>query len=132
MTHRNLAKRALAARKYSFSPFSKFRVGAALLTRQGEVYTGCNIESSSYGLTMCAERTALFKAISEGKRRFLAMAIATDERGFTPPCGACRQVMYDLAGNIDVILAREGGKMQVMKLLELFPHPFDAENLKRA
>jgi cytidine deaminase len=130
MNYKSLAARALAARRFSYSPFSRFRVGAALLTGDGKVFTGCNIESSSYSLTVCAERTALFKAVSEGKKKFKAIAIASDENGFTPPCGACRQVLYDLAGNIDVVLTKNNGETKVLKLGELLPHAFTKNNLE--
>jgi len=129
MDYIQLARLARLARKNSFSPYSHFRVGAALLTRGGKVYTGSNIESSSYGLTVCAERTALFKAVSEGEKRFVAIAVASDEEDFTPPCGACRQVIMDLAGNIDVVMAGKRGNVRVMSMSELFPHPFGASNL---
>ena len=105
MDHKTLVSRARAAKRFSHSPYSRFRVGAAVLTSSGKVYTGCNIENSSYGLTVCAERTALFKAVSEGETSFEAIAIASDEKDATPPCGACRQVIMDLAGDIDVILS---------------------------
>jgi cytidine deaminase len=129
MNYRTLVKRALAARFHSHSPFSRFKVGAAVLTSDGKIYTGCNIESSSYGLTICAERTAIFKAVSEGKKKFSALAVATDHKTITPPCGACRQVIVDLAGNIDVIMATSDGTFTVMKMSELLPHPFTAHNL---
>ncbi len=129
MTYKTLAKRALAARKFSYSPFSHFRVGAAVLTSTGKVFTGCNIENSSYGLTMCAERTALFKGVSEGHKKFKAIAIASDKKDLTPPCGACRQVIIDLAGNIDIILANKHGMMKVFTMKELLPHAFTKKNL---
>jgi cytidine deaminase len=131
ITYKTLLKQAQKAQKHSHSPYSRFRVGAALLARSGRVYGGCNIENSSYGLTMCAERTALFKAISEGEREFLAIALATDEKGFTSPCGACRQVIMDLAGDIDVIMSNGAGEMKILRMNNLLPHPFGAENLKR-
>ncbi len=131
MTHKSLAKRAQAALKHSHSPYSRFRVGAALLSKTGKVFTGCNIEISTFALTICAERTAIFKAISEGNTRFTAIAIATDESGFTPPCGACRQVLMDLAGNIDVIITNRRGEIKEYSLKELFPLPFGAENLMK-
>jgi cytidine deaminase len=124
MDYTTLAKRALAARRYSHSPFSHFRVGAAILAKGGKIYTGCNIESSSFGLTMCAERTALFKAISEGRRAFKAIAVATGDTHVTPPCGACRQLLMDLAGDIDCVMVKRNGSFTVMKLSELLPHPF--------
>lgn len=128
MTYTSLIKRAAAARKYSYSPYSHFRVGAALLTQAGTVYTGCNVEISSYALTICAERTALFKAISEGERKFRAMAVVTDEDGFTTPCGACRQVIMDLAGDIDFVMSNRNGEIRVLKMSELFPYPFGSQN----
>jgi len=131
MDYKALAKRALAARKHSHSPFSHFRVGAALLTTSGQVYTGCNIESSSFGLTMCAERTALFKAVSEGRRKFKAIAVATGDTTFTPPCGACRQLIAELAGDIDCIMVKRGGKSTVAKMSTLLPQPFGAHHLSR-
>ena len=131
MTYEQLARLARNARKHSFSPYSRFRVGAALLTKSGKVYTGCNIESSSYGLTVCAERTALFKAVSEGEKKFVAMAVATDQDGLTPPCGACRQVIMDLAGDIDLIVAGSKRGIWIAKMSELYPYPFGASNLKK-
>ena len=131
MDYRRLARLARQASKHSFSPYSRFRVGAALLTRSGKVYTGCNIENSSYGLTICAERTALFKAVSEGEKQFVAIAVASDQDDFTPPCGACRQVMMDLAGDIDVILGGKKGAFKVTTMDQLFPHPFGAANLSK-
>jgi cytidine deaminase len=124
MDYSLLVRRARAARRFSHAPYSRFRVGAALLTRSGKIFTGCNIESSSFSLTVCAERTALFKAISEGHRKFTAIAIATGQAQWTPPCGACRQVLADLAGDIDCILSDRRGRRRVLRLSELFPHPF--------
>lgn len=130
MTYKALVRRALAARVHSYSPFSRFRVGAALLTTRGKIYTGCNIESSSYGLTICAERTAIFKAISEGEKKFKALAVVSDHRSYTPPCGACRQVIMDLAGDIDLVMGKSNGEFQVKKMRDLLPHPFTAHNLE--
>jgi len=106
-------------------------VGAALLATDGQIYTGCNIENSSYGLTICAERTAIFKAISEGERNFRAIAVVSDAKGYTPPCGACRQVLMDLAGNIDFIMANSKGDMEIVKLKDLLPLAFTQRNLKK-
>jgi cytidine deaminase len=131
MNYTQLAALARSARRRSHSPYSGFRVGAALLTKGGAVYTGCNVEISTYALTLCAERTAMFKAVSEGERRFVAMAIAGDEEGFTAPCGACRQVMMDLAGDIDIVLTDAKRRIRVHRLEELLPHPFGAGNLRR-
>ncbi len=102
-----------------------------MLTSTGKIFTGCNVENSSYGLTICAERTALFKAISEGHKKFKALAIASDEDGFTTPCGACRQVIIDLAGNIDIILTQRNGDIEVVRMKELLPHAFTKKNLDR-
>jgi cytidine deaminase len=131
MDYSFLAARATEAKRNSYSPYSRFRVGAALLTSDGRVITGCNIENSSYGLTVCAERTALFKAVSEGEHSFKAIAIASDEDTFTPPCGACRQVIFELAGNIDVVLTKKDGTYRTKKILSLLPLPFDGQSLKK-
>lgn len=131
MTHKRLVTIARNARKNSYSPYSKFRVGAALLAKDGKVFTGCNIENSSFGLTICAERTAIFKAVSEGYSRFKAIAIATDQSEFIAPCGACRQVIADLAGDIDFIMSNKRGGLMVMKISELLPFPFGPKNLRK-
>ena len=131
MTYKTLAKRARDARTRARAPYSHFRVGAALLTKSGKVYTGCNVEISSYGLTICAERTAMFKAVSEGEKRFTAIAVAADEKGFTSPCGACRQVIMDLAGDIDFIMTNRKGELKIMKMSALIPFPFGDTNLSK-
>jgi cytidine deaminase len=123
-----LASRARRARARAHAPFSGFKVGAALRGR-GQTITGCNIESSTYGLTLCAERVAAFKAVSEGIRRFDAIAVVTDSPRLTPPCGACRQVLWELCGDIWIHLANAKGKSQTMRLSELLPLPFDRRNL---
>ncbi len=123
-----LIEHARQARTFAQAKYSHFQVGAALITEDDEVYTGCNIESSSYSLTMCAERVALFKALSEGKTRFKAIAIVAKDGEYCPPCGACRQVLFDYAPNIDVILTN-GKEKQTYKLKELLPHAFDDSNL---
>ena len=127
-----LIRKARLARRQARAQYSKFRVGAALLGKSGRVYSGCNIESSSYSLTICAERTALFKAISEGEKKFKAIAIVADDKDFTPPCGACRQVLFDLAGNIDIIMVNSGGKSSIVKLNDLLPFAFDDKHLPRS
>lgn len=127
-----LIKAARLARRRAHAPYSKFRVGAALLGKSGRVFSGCNIESSSYSLTICAERTALFKAISEGEKKFKAIAIVADDKDFTPPCGACRQVLFDLAGNIDIIMVNSEGRIAIAKLDELLPFAFDDKHLSRS
>lgn len=128
-SYNSLIVAARAARQYSYSPYSRFRVGAALMTTDGRVYTGCNIENSSYGLTVCAERIAVFKAVSEGALRFRAMAIVSDSTEYTPPCGACRQVLMDFADNIDFILTNGRGGHKIVRMKELLPYPFSPKNL---
>ncbi|MEP7365558.1 MAG: cytidine deaminase [Acidobacteriota bacterium] len=115
---------ALAARTHAHAPYSKFKVGAALEASDGRIFTGCNIESSSYGLTMCAERVALFKAISEGATTFRRMALAADSPQLTPPCGACRQVLRDHCEELEVVLCNSRGESNAVLLSELFPNPF--------
>lgn len=127
----NLIRQARKARRYAHAPYSKFRVGAALLSRNGEVFTGCNVENSSYGLTMCAERTAIFKAISMGEHNFQAIAVVASDPDFTPPCGACRQVLWDLAGNIDFVMVNSKGDIRVKKLKSLLPYAFNEKHLHR-
>jgi cytidine deaminase len=135
----DLAALAQQARERAFAPFSRFKVGAALRTRTGEVVTGCNVESASYGLTMCAERVAIFKAVSEGFREFDSIAVVSDSPRLTAPCGACRQVMWELCGDVWVHIVdlhggpRRGGGLRggtkTMRMSELLPMPFDARNL---
>ncbi|MCU7495808.1 MAG: cytidine deaminase [Ignavibacteria bacterium] len=127
-----LAEKAVEAKSRALPTYSKFHVGAALLCENGNVYLGGNIETSSYGLTICAERTAVFKAISEGERSFKAIAIASDAPGFCPPCGACRQVLSDLCGNIDVIMINHKNEIDVKKLDELLPYAFKDDDLSSA
>lgn len=127
---KRLIQAARRARRHSHAPYSGFRVGAALLTSTGRIVTGCNVENSSYGLTMCAERTAIFKAVSEGIHRFSAIAITADRNSPIPPCGACRQVLWDLAGNITIILDSRRGSPLQLKLENLLPIPFDSRKLR--
>jgi cytidine deaminase len=124
-----LIQAALDARTRAHAPFSRFLVGAALEDDMGRCHTGCNIESATYGLTICAERVAAFKAISEGARKFHRMAVAADTDRLTPPCGACRQVLWELCGDIEIALANPRGKLEVVQLKELLPRPFDASFL---
>jgi cytidine deaminase len=120
-----LVAAAIEARDHAVAPYSKFHVGAALLADDGRIFTGVNVESASYGLTICAERTAVFKALSEGARRFTAIAVATNEEKPTPPCGACRQVVWDQARDVWVILASTRGAREEMPLSSLLPRPFE-------
>jgi cytidine deaminase len=120
---------ALAVRENAFAPFSKFKVGAALEDADGGIHTGCNVENATYGLTVCAERVAVFKAISEGARQFKRMAVAADTEVLTPPCGACRQILWEFCGDIEIALANPRGKIETWRLKELFPRPFDVSYL---
>ena len=125
----SLQAAALAARENAHAPYSKFRVGAALEDASGRVHTGCNVENATYGLTLCAERVAVFKAISDGAREFRRIAIAADTDMLTPPCGACRQILWEFCGDIEIVLVNPHGKSEVLRLKELFPRAFDASFL---
>lgn len=120
---------ARAARENAHAPFSNFRVGAAVRSKSGRIFAGCNVENASYGLTLCAERVAIFKAISEGEREFDAIAVVTDADTLTPPCGACRQIIWEFCGDVPVILANLHGKIERERSLNLLPRPFDASHL---
>ena len=120
---------ALAARENAFAPYSKFRVGAAVEDIDGRIHTGCNVENATYGLTVCAERVAVFKAVSEGVRKFRRVAIAADTDRLTPPCGACRQILWEFCGNIELVLVNPRGKTETHRLEDLFPKPFDVSYL---
>ena len=130
MDYKLLVSKAVEAKSNALPTYSNFFVGAALLTKDKKIYTGCNVESSSYSLTMCAERTAIFKAISEGERKFEAIAVACDTENFISPCGACRQVISDLCGDLDIIMVNTKGKTKVMKTSELLPLAFGDKDLK--
>ena len=124
-----LVHAARGAREFAIAPYSSFKVGAALLTRDGRVIGGCNVENASYGLTMCAERVALLKALSEGERDFVMIAVVADTDAPTPPCGPCRQLLWEYCGDIPVVLAnlrRVAGRHQMRDLL---PLPFDGRLL---
>ena len=130
MKDSDLIRTARQARRHAHASFSKFKVGAALETVDGSIVTGCNIENATYGLTICAERVAMFKALSEGHRRFRRIAVVADTMAPTPPCGACRQILWEFGGDLEVILAnlrRETGRI---RLSELLPLPFDARLLE--
>lgn len=126
---RPLARLAKDARKRAHAPFSRFKVGAALRTEAGEIVTGCNIENASYGLTLCAERVAVFKAISEGLRRFDAIAVVADSPRLTAPCGPCRQILWEFCGDIWVRMENLQGRSTTVRMAELLPLPFDRRNL---
>jgi cytidine deaminase len=121
----DLLRLARRARRRAHAPYSRFAVGAALRTRRGEIVTGCNVENASYGLAICAERVAAFKAVSEGLRRFDALAVVVDATTFAAPCGACRQVLWELCGDVWVHLATLTGAPLSLRLSELLPLPFE-------
>ena len=119
----------MAARDRAHAPFSKFKVGAALETADGAIITGCNVENATYGLTICAERVAMFKAISEGHRAFVRIAVVADTEAPTPPCGACRQILWEFGGNLEILLANLTTSKGTYRLKDLLPMPFDARLL---
>jgi cytidine deaminase len=121
-----LINAALAVRDRAHAPFSGFRVGAAIEDETGRVFTGCNIENATYGLTVCAERVAVFKAISEGAGKLKRIAVVADTDTLTPPCGACRQILWEFCGDAELILANLGGKQESLSVKDIFPRPFDA------
>ena len=117
-------------RERAYAPFSKFKVGAAVLTKGGKIYIGCNIESASYGLTVCAERVAIWKAVSEGERDFTDVAVVADTEELTPPCGVCRQIIWEFCGDIPVTFANLKGKQETVQMKEILPRAFDTKFLK--
>jgi len=121
---------AKAAREFAVAPFSNFKVGAAIETTDHAIVTGCNVENATYGLTICAERVAVFKALSEGHRTFRRVAVVADTDRLTPPCGACRQILWEFCGDLEVILANLAGAEERHRLKELLPLPFDAGLLR--
>jgi len=125
----DLLEIAKDARLRSIAPFSNFLVGAAVRTSDNKVYIGCNVESASYGLTVCAERVALWKALSEGERDFTELAIVADTNTLTPPCGTCRQIIWEFAKNATIILGNLHGETQIVSIKELLPRAFDARFL---
>ncbi len=132
MSASDLVAAARAAREHAHAPFSQFKVGAALETADGSVITGCNVENATYGLTMCAERVAMFKAISEGHRQFTRVAVVADTDAPTPPCGSCRQILWEFGGDLEVIMANTRRETGRWRLKDLLPLPFDARLLKAA
>jgi len=120
---------ALKARENAHAPFSKFKVGAAIEDESGRIFTGCNVENATLGLTLCAERVAVFKAISEGARKFRRVAVAADTDVLTPPCGACRQILWEFCGDVEITLVNLHGKTVKFQMKHLFPRPFDASFL---
>ena len=120
---------AIAVRGNAHAPFSKFKVGAAVLDSEGRIHAGCNVENATYGLTICAERVAIFKAISEGGCGFSRVAVVADTENLTPPCGACRQILWEFCGDVEIVLANLEGKTETLRLGKLFPRAFDASFL---
>ena len=130
MSESDLVAAARKARDNAHAEFSNFKVGAALETADGVVVTGCNIENATYGLTVCAERIAMFKALSEGHRKFVRVAVVADTSAPTPPCGACRQILWEFGGDLEVILANLQTETGRYQLSDLLPQPFDARLLR--
>lgn len=131
MDNEKLIEAAKEARQKAFAPYSNFHVGAAVELETGEIISGCNVESASYGLTVCGERIAIWKAVSEGKNKFKKIAVVVDTDELTPPCGACRQIIWEFCGDIPVILANLKGKIQAFQMSELLPHAFDGKFLNK-
>ena len=129
MTDEKLLELALDARKNAYVPYSGYAVGAALLTEDGKVFTGCNIENAAYGNTLCAERTALVKAVSEGCRKFTRLAVVGNSTDYCWPCGACRQMLYEFAPDLEVLVARKDHQFVKFPLRALLPHGFGPESL---
>jgi cytidine deaminase len=124
-----LVAAARDARERAHAPYSKFRVGAALACADGRIFTGCNVENATYGLSVCAERVAVLKAVSEGARNFVAVAVCADTETLTPPCGACRQILWEFCGDVPVTMSNLAGKQETIQLSALFPKAFDASFL---
>jgi cytidine deaminase len=120
---------AIAVRENAHATFSNFKVGAAVEDDAGRIHTGCNVENATYGLTVCAERVAIFKAISEGARKFTRVAVVADTETLTPPCGACRQILWEFCGDVEIVLSNLAGKTETLRLGTLFPRAFDASFL---
>ena len=127
---KELIEVAKQARENSHAPFSRFRVGAAVQTKDGKIYSGCNVESASYGLTVCAERVAIWKAVSEGEKDFEQFAVVADTETLTPPCGACRQIIWEFCGDIPITFANLKGDVETIQMKELLPRAFDTKFLK--
>ena len=127
MSDNDLIQKAIEMRSQALAPYSNYKVGAAILTESGKIFGGCNIENSSYSLTICAERVALFKAVSEGETKFKALSVSTNNAGM--PCGACRQVIWDICGNIPILICNDNKLITKTESIRLLPMPFDATKL---
>ena len=132
MTTEELCRKAVEMIEMAYAPYSHFRVGEAVERDDGTVYTGCNIENAAFTPTNCAERTAIFKAVSEGRRRFRRIAVAAETDGFTPPCGVCRQVMAEFSPDMDVLMVNRKGEVRTVPLRQLLPCGFDSTSLSDA
>jgi cytidine deaminase len=130
--HQALIDAATEARNCALATYSNFCVGAAVESDDGRVFTGCNIESAAYELTMCAERVTIWKALSDGARKFRRIVVVADTERLTPPCGACRQLIWEFCGDIPVVLANLRGQTETLQMSELLPRPFDAAFLEEA
>lgn len=128
----DIVRAARRARRHAVADYSGFRVGAALETWNGILVTGCNVENATYGLTLCAERVAMFKALSEGHRRFRRVAVVADTDDSTPPCGPCRQILWEFGGDLEVVLANLRRETARIRLRDLLPLPFDRRLLGRS
>lgn len=126
-----LINAAMSVREHSHAPFSNFRVGAAVRAENGEIFVGCNVESASFGLTVCAERVAIWKAVSEGNKKFAEIAVVTDTEMLTPPCGTCRQIIWEFCGDVPITMANPAGKSETYSMSDLLPHAFDKKFLAR-
>ncbi len=129
-TNEELITAAREVRENAYAPYSDFKVGAAVETESGDIYIGCNVESASYGLTVCAERVAIWKGISRGEKRFARIAVVVDTEELTPPCGVCRQIIWEFCGDVPVILSNLNGKTETVMMRELLPRAFDSKFLK--
>ena len=130
MDYSELIKKALEAKEKAYVPYSHFKVGAALLTKSGEIFTGCNIENSYFGATNCAERTAIFKAISEGENEFRAIAVMSSSGDFTYPCGICRQVISEFTRDIKIVLGNNKGDIKIFTIKDFLPYAFTKNDIK--
>ena len=127
---KELVEAARDVRERAYAPYSNFKVGAAVRTKSGKIYTGCNVESASYGLTVCAERVAVWNAISHGKRKITRIAVVADTEELTPPCGVCRQIIWEFGGDIPVLFSNLDGKNETVQMRDLLPRAFDTKFLK--
>ena len=127
MSDNDLIQKAIEMRSQALAPYSNYKVGAAVLTESGKIFGGCNIENSSYSLTICAERVAIFKAVSEGETKFKALSVSTNNAGM--PCGACRQVIWDICGNIPILICNNNKLITKTESIRLLPMPFDNTKL---